>query len=102
MTTEVKKSVRYFWDRVPPVYQHATCYSDFWQAYQIVVPDQQHHAVGKETGETAHIERWKNILRQHLARFVRKTLSFSKCYTMHEICLKLFIHRYNRELLPIM
>jgi len=31
----------------------------------------------------------------------RKTLSFSKCVKMHEIRLKLFIHRYNTELLPI-
>jgi len=30
-------------------------------------------------GETVHIERWNNTLRQHLAHFVRKTLSFSKC-----------------------
>jgi len=28
---------------------------------------------------------WNNTLRQHLARFVRKTLSFSKCVRMHEI-----------------
>jgi insertion element IS1 protein InsB len=39
---------------------------------------EQHTAVGKETGETAHVERWKNTLRQRLARFVRKTLSFSR------------------------
>jgi len=41
-------------------------------------------------GETAHIERWNNTLRQQLARV-----------KMHEICLKLFIHRYNTELLLI-
>ncbi len=91
---------RVLWERIPPAYRKATCYSDFWKAYQLVVPSEQHHAVGKETGETAHIERWNNTLRQHLARFVRKTLSFSKCFDMHEICLKLFIHRYNLELLP--
>ncbi len=56
--------------------------------------------VGKETGETAHVERWNNTLRRQLARFVRKTLSFFKCLPMHEICLKLFLHRYNTELLP--
>gem|GEM_PF-4570452 len=33
--------------------------------------------------------------RQQLERFVRKTLSFSNCIKMHEIFLKLFIHRYN-------
>ncbi|CAD7856167.1 MAG: hypothetical protein, partial [Olavius algarvensis Gamma 1 endosymbiont] len=26
---------------------------------------------------------------------------FSKCVKMHEICLKLFLHRYNTELLPV-
>ncbi len=33
-------------------------------------PSEQHTAVGKETGETTHVERWKNTLRQRLARFV--------------------------------
>lgn len=75
-------------------------YSDFWEAYQAVVPDENHEAVGKETGETAHIERFNNTLRQRLARFVRKTLSFSKTDEMHEICLRLFLFRYNEELLP--
>jgi len=54
--------------------------------------------VGKETGETAHIERFNNTIRQRLGRFVRKTLSFSKSDTMHEICLRLFLFRYNRTL----
>jgi len=53
----------------------------------------------KKTRETAHVERWNNTLRQHLARFMRKTLSFSKCTEMHEVCLKLFLHYYNTELL---
>jgi len=33
-----------------------------------------------------------------LARFVRKTLSFSKSEVMHEVCLRLFLHRYNLSL----
>jgi len=80
-----------------------TCriFSDYWSAYQAVIPSEQQRPVGKETGETAHIERWNNTLRQQLARFLRKTLSFSKCVKIHEICLKLFIHRYNTELLPV-
>ncbi|MFL6213842.1 MAG: IS1 family transposase [Blastocatellia bacterium] len=48
-----------------------------------------------------HVERWNNTLRKRLARFVRKTLSFSKSDRMHEICLRLFIHRYNLSLRPI-
>ncbi len=58
---------------------------------------EQHTAVGKETGETAHVERWNNTLRQRLARFVRMTLAFSKSEVMHEACLLLFLSRYNRE-----
>jgi insertion element IS1 protein InsB len=54
-------------------------------------------AVGKETGESAHVERWNNTLRERLARFVRMTLSFSKSEVMHDACLLLFLHRYNRE-----
>ena len=70
-----------------------------WSVYQAVIPSEQQRPVGKETGETAHIGRWNNTLRQYLARLVRKTLSFSKCIKMHEICLKLFVHRYNTEII---
>src|SRR2546428_487460 len=54
-------------------------------------------SIGKETGETAHVERWNNTLRQRLARFVRMTLSFSKSAAMHEMCLLLFLYRYNLD-----
>ncbi|NNJ12809.1 IS1 family transposase [Chloroflexales bacterium ZM16-3] len=64
----------------------------------MIIPDDQHEAVGKETGETAHSERFNNTIRQRLARFVRKTLSFSKTDLMHEVCLRLFLFRYNRSL----
>ena len=83
------------WAAVPPAYRRAHCFSDFWEAYQLVIPAEQHTAAGKESGLTAHVERWNNTLRQRLARFVRKTLSFSKSEVMHEICLRLFLHRYN-------
>ncbi|MFL6257740.1 MAG: IS1 family transposase, partial [Pyrinomonadaceae bacterium] len=53
---------------------------------------EQHTAAGKETGFTAHVERWNNTLRQRLGRFVKKSLSFSKSEEMHEICLRLFLH----------
>ena len=86
------------WRSIPPIYRTGTCFTDFWAAYHAVIPDSQHVAVGKETGETAHIERWNNTLRQRLARFVRKTLSFSKTLEMHRACLLLFLHRYNLEI----
>jgi len=81
--------------------KEAIVFSAYWSAYQAVSPSEQHRPVGKETGEAAHSERWNNTLQKQLARFVRKTLSFSNCIKMHEIFLKLFIHRSNTELLPI-
>lgn len=88
---------RRLWEVIPPAYRAGRCFSDFWAVYQAVIPEEQHTAVGKETGEMAHVERWNNTLRQRLARFVRKTLSFSKSLMMHEACLNLFLHRYNLE-----
>lgn len=79
-------------------YRTDFCHTDFWAAYQEVIPDSQHGAGGKETGQTNHIERWNNTLRQRLGRYVRKTLSFSKSFVMHWICLHLFLHRYNLEI----
>ena len=62
-----------------------------------VIPEERHQGVGKEEGETSHLERWINTLRQRRSRFVRKTLSFSKSCHMHHCCLKLFVYRYNLE-----
>lgn len=90
-------SCRRLWRAVPWRYKRAVCYSDFWEAYSNVIPSDQHEAVGKEGGLTNHVERWNNTLRQRVGRFVRKSLSFSKCWVMHEACLALFVHRYNRE-----
>jgi insertion element IS1 protein InsB len=89
---------RKLWRSIPARYRCGACYTDFWEAYKAVIPVTKHRPVGKETGQTAHIERFNNTLRQRLARFVRKTLSFSKSQEMHEVCLKLFIWRYNLEL----
>jgi insertion element IS1 protein InsB len=92
-----EKTCRRLWEAIPAAYRAGHCYTDFWKAYQAVIPEEQHSAVGKETGETAHVERWNNTLRQRLARFVRKTLSFSTSLLMHHACLNLFLHRYNLE-----
>lgn len=92
-----EKTCQKLWEAIPQVYRVGHCYTDFWSAYQLVIPEEQHSAVGKETGETAHVERWNTTLRQRLARFVRKTLSFSKSLFMHDACLRLFLHRYNCE-----
>jgi len=90
-----EKTCRRLWEALPEAFRRAHCYTDFWAAYAKVLPAAQHSAVGKETGDTAHVERWNLTLRQRLARFVRRTLSFSKSSVMHEACLRLFVHRYN-------
>lgn len=90
-------SCQRLWEAIPPLYRKGHCFTDFWKAYAAMIPDEQHSAVGKETGESAHVERWNNTLRQRLARFVCMTLSFSKAMVMHEACLLLFLHRYNED-----
>lgn len=67
--------------------------------YQAVLPDDQQEVVGKESGLTAHVERFNNTLRQRLARFVKQSLSFSKAAYMHLICLHIFLIRYNLDIL---
>ena len=74
-----RKSARQLWASLPGVYrQCAVAYTDFWQSYETVIPANRHRAVGKETGQTNHMERLNNTFRQRLSRLVRKSLSFSK------------------------
>lgn len=92
-----EKSCRKLWERIPQTYKNLNSYSDFWESYQKVFPSETHQSVGKESGETNHVERWNNTLRQRLSRFVRRTLSFSKSDFFHEITLKLYLYYYNTE-----
>ena len=39
---------RLLWERVPTAYKGGVVYTDFWDAYQKVIPAEQHQAVGKE------------------------------------------------------
>ncbi len=48
-------------------------------------------------GQTCHIGQFGNILRQRLGRFVGKTLPFPGCDSMHKLCMRLFLHEYNRQ-----
>lgn len=90
-----KKTCRRLWNKLPLSYKHCHTDSDFWDAYEKVFAAETHQSVGKETGETAHIERWNNTLRQRISRYVRKTLSFSKKEVWHHMVTKLFIYNYN-------
>jgi insertion element IS1 protein InsB len=90
-------SCRKLWNQIPEAYRNCYTFSDFWEAYLKVFATDKHQAVGKDSGQTNHVERWNNTLRQRIARFVRKTLSFSKIDFYHELVLRLFIIRYNIE-----
>jgi insertion element IS1 protein InsB len=100
---------------LPGVYrQCAVAYTDFWEgasspavqrlycvavAYEQVLPNQRHHAVGKESGKTSYLERFNCTLRQRVSRLVRKTLSFSKKVENHIGAIWYFVHHYNSSLL---
>jgi insertion element IS1 protein InsB len=84
------------WGALPRGYRTGvTVYTDFLASYRVVIPRARHRAVGKDTGLTAHVERFWLTLRQRCARFVRKTLSFSKCERNHLGALWYFIRLYN-------
>lgn len=94
-----REGAKQLWQSLPSVYrQCAVCYSDFWEAYEQVIPSKRHRAVGKETGKTNYIERFNCTLRQRVSRLVRKTLSFSKKIENHVGAIWYFVHHYNASL----
>jgi IS1 family transposase len=50
------------WAAIPEAYRRGHCFSDFREAYRLVIPSERHTAAGKESGLTAHVERWNNTL----------------------------------------
>jgi IS1 family transposase/transposase-like protein len=90
-------SCQQLWQRIPADYATCRAVSDAWHTYPEVLPLDLHQAFGKEAGETAHVERWNNTLRQRIGRFVRKTLSFSKSDEYHYWLTLWFIIDYNLE-----
>ena len=87
------------WDALPPAYRDGAVFcTDFLPAYRAVFPEERHAAAGKEAGLTNHIERFWLTLRQRCARFVRKTLSFSKCRRNHLGALWYFVRLYNQDI----
>ena len=94
-----REGAKGLWNSLPGVYrQCGVCYTDFWSAYETIIPSKRHRAVGKETGQTNHIENFNNIMRQRISRLVRKTLSFSKKIENHIGAIWNFIHYYNASL----
>ena len=92
------RTCRHLWSRIPEEYRGCASFSDFWEAYQEVLPPATHQQVGKNSGELNHMERWNCTLRQWLGRFTRKTLSFSKVDYMHHLVTRWFIIEYNLKI----
>lgn len=97
-----RQSAENLWYSLPLKYQmNAQVYTDFWRSYYEVIPGKQHHPSAKSEGQTNHIERFNNTLRQRFSRLVSKSLSFSKNFFNHEGAILYFIHHYNESLLTV-
>ena len=93
-----RQSAKALWKLIPESYRrHATFYTDGWQAYEGVIPENQHRVVKKQRRITNHIERLNCTLRQRVSRLVRQSLSFSKKLANHIGAVKYFICHYNLE-----
>lgn len=79
------------WESIPEAYRSCQSYNDFWAAYASVFPRKTHQQVDRKSGQLAYIRRWHNISRQKPARYVRKTLAFSKSKAMHEGVARWFV-----------
>ena len=88
-----------FYENIPVAFKgESGFFSDYWQAYTRVFKQENHFAVGKDSGLTAYIERFNCTLRQRVARLGRKVLSFSKSQLNHIGAIKYFICNYNIEM----
>jgi len=93
-----KESAKALWRNIPEKYrEHATFYTDLYEAYKDVIPEEQHKAESVKSGKTNHIEHFNCTLRQRVSRLVRKALSFSKKLKNHIGAIKYFICHYNLE-----
>jgi IS1 family transposase len=94
-----RQGAKGLWQALPAVYrQCARCYTDFWEAYEPILPSKRHRAVGKKTGKTSYMERFNNTLWQRVGRLVRQTLLFSRKLSNHIGAIGYFVHHYNASL----
>ena len=91
-----RKSAKMLWESIPDSWQKSSVvYTDGLESYCEAIPKEIHRPTTQKKGETNHIERFNNTLRQRCSRMVRKGLSYSKKFFNHEGALWYFIHHYN-------
>jgi IS1 family transposase len=78
--------------------KRAVIHTNYRESYADIPPSERHRAVGKKSGQTAHIERFGNMLRRRCPAAERETLSFGKNGAMHEKRIRIFTDRCNKRL----
>ncbi len=95
-----KESFKIFYNKVPIDYANCLSTSDGLEVYKVL--KSYGHSMGKKKeGRTSQVEAFNTILRQRLARLIRKTCAFSKSFEMREIVIRWFIQEYNEEILSV-
>lgn len=89
-----------FYHKVPPNYAACCSTSDGFQSYK-KISKYWHKGGKKKNGKTSQVEAFNTVLRQRLARLVRKTCAFSKSIEIHSIIIRWFIQEYNEERLSV-
>ena len=90
------ETYRELWQSLAGDYRkRAILYPDEWSADPCVLPSKRHRPMPKGSGETNHIERLNNTLRQWCANLVQKTLSFSKDLELHKTRIRMVIEHRN-------
>lgn len=69
--------------------------SDYWKAYQAIVPKEKHI---QSKAETFTVEGYNSLLRHFLARMRRKSKCYSKCIKMLQLSILLLMHYRNKSL----
>jgi len=92
-----QQSANQFFRNISKNYTHCQTKSDMWHCYKCL-PKKNHELCEKGSAETNIVEGINNVFRQKLARFVRKTCSFSKKWENHFEVIQWFIREYNLKL----
>jgi insertion element IS1 protein InsB len=95
-----KKDFDEFYLKLPIDYANCLSRSDGLKAYKSIKICG--HSMGKKKkGRTSQVEVFNTVLRQGLARLLRKICAFSKSLEMHHIVMRWFIQEYNENIKPV-
>ena len=97
-----EETCRLLWMRTPQQYRGGLCYTAFWAACVVVLPEGSTGRRGRAdlpSGALHHRPaRFITVLRQRVGWLVRCTLPFFKSEAMHKACLLLFLRQHNRPI----